>query len=74
MSASTSPRSPSRAWRSTDLSDDQGYDGGDAILAAWVQGLAPDPDLTVSAWADRHRRLTSVASAEPGIWRTDRTP
>ena len=74
MSASTSQRLPSRGSPSTDLSDDYGYDGGDQVLAAWLQGLAPDPDLTVSRWADRHRRLTSVASAEPGAWRTDRTP
>jgi phage terminase large subunit GpA-like protein len=37
-------------------------------------GLAPDPELTVSEWADRHRKLSSKASAEPGKWRTDRTP
>lgn len=74
MSASTSQRLPSRGSPSTDLSDDYGYDGGDQVLAAWLRGLAPDPDLTVSRWADRHRRLTSVASAEPGAWRTDRTP
>jgi phage terminase large subunit GpA-like protein len=34
----------------------------------------PPPRLTVSEWADRHRVLTSVASAEPGKWRTDRAP
>lgn len=34
----------------------------------------PPPDLTVSAWADAERRLSSEASAEPGIWRTDRAP
>jgi phage terminase large subunit GpA-like protein len=28
----------------------------------------------VSAWADEHRMLSSKASAEPGAWRTDRTP
>ena len=32
----------------------------------------PPPDLTVSAWADRFRRLSSESSAEPGAWRTDR--
>jgi hypothetical protein len=74
MSASTSQRLPSRGSPSTDLPDGHGYEGGDAVLAAWFQGLAPNPDLTVSGWADRHRRLTSVASAEPGAWRTERTP
>jgi phage terminase large subunit GpA-like protein len=35
---------------------------------------APPPDLTASEWADLNRRLSSEASAEPGRWRTDRTP
>lgn len=37
-------------------------------------GLTPDPILTVSEWADRHRILAPVSSAEPGFWRTSRTP
>jgi len=37
-------------------------------------GLRPDPILTVSQWADSHRYLSNKASAEPGKWRTDRTP
>ena len=41
---------------------------------AWRQGRLPDPSLTVSEWADRHRRLTSRGSNEPGPWRTARTP
>jgi phage terminase large subunit GpA-like protein len=41
---------------------------------AWRRGLAPEPSLTVSAWADRHRRLSGKDSAEPGPWRTSRTP
>lgn len=36
--------------------------------------LAPPPVLTVSEWADRFRRLSREASAEPGQWRTDRAP
>jgi phage terminase large subunit GpA-like protein len=36
--------------------------------------LRPPPQLTVSAWADRHRILGSRASSEPGPWRTARTP
>jgi phage terminase large subunit GpA-like protein len=39
-----------------------------------MHGLAPDPVLTVAEWADRHRVLSSVASAEPGRWSTSRTP
>jgi phage terminase large subunit GpA-like protein len=40
----------------------------------FLEGLRPEQPLTVSEWADRHRRLSSKASAEPGPWRTDRTP
>ncbi len=58
-----------------DLNDDiLGFDGAAEILRAWRSGLTPDPDLTVSQWADRHRRLGSRASAEPGRYRTVRTP
>ena len=32
----------------------------------------PPPDLTVSQWADRERRIPPEASAEPGMWRTSR--
>ncbi|MEO5338714.1 MAG: phage terminase large subunit family protein [Magnetospirillum sp. WYHS-4] len=28
--------------------------------------------MTISAWADAERRLSSEASAEPGRWRTER--
>lgn len=35
---------------------------------------APPEDLTVSEWADRYRILPPGQSAEPGAWRTDRTP
>ena len=39
-------------------------------LAAW----RPPDRLTVSQWADRHRFLDSKTSAEPGKYRTSRTP
>jgi phage terminase large subunit GpA-like protein len=42
--------------------------------AAFGQSLAPEPLLTVSNWADEYRLLSSTASAEPGRWRTARTP
>jgi len=51
-----------------------GFDGADEILREWSSGLTPDPDLTVSQWADRHRMLSSRASAEPGRYRTSRAP
>lgn len=31
-------------------------------------------DIKVSEWADKNRVLDSLTSAEPGQWRTDRTP
>jgi len=42
--------------------------------AAFMDGLRPEPMLRVSEWADEHRMLSSKASAEPGRWRTGRTP
>ena len=42
--------------------------------AGFLEGLRPEQPLTVSEWADKHRRLSSKASAEPGPWRTGRTP
>lgn len=41
--------------------------------AAWCKGLRPEPQMLVSEWADAFRRLPST-SAEPGRWRTSRTP
>ena len=37
-------------------------------------GARPDPLLTISQWADKYRTLSQRASAEPGAWRTERTP
>lgn len=36
--------------------------------------LRPDPQLTVSSWADRYRRLSSKSASEYGQWSTDRVP
>ncbi len=44
------------------------------ITAGLMLGLAREPVLRVSEWADRYRILSSSASAEPGHWRTARTP
>ncbi|MBL8235331.1 MAG: phage terminase large subunit family protein, partial [Bryobacterales bacterium] len=41
---------------------------------AFRRGLKPDPLLTVSQWADQHRRLSTKSASEPGPWRTSRTP
>lgn len=44
------------------------------VRRALADGIRPEPELTVSQWADEHRRLTRKASSEPGRWRTSRTP
>lgn len=41
---------------------------------AFLDGLTPEPDLTVSDWADKHRVLVQTSSAIPGRWETRRTP
>lgn len=45
-----------------------------SVREARANGLRPERQLTVSDWADAHRRLPKKSSAEPGPWRTDRTP
>ncbi len=52
----------------------EAFDGEDGLSAAWLGGLKPDPSLTVSEWADRHRVLSSRAASEAGPYRTARTP
>ncbi|MBK8174796.1 MAG: phage terminase large subunit family protein [Rhodospirillales bacterium] len=70
--------STSQSWRTSGPSSgdsiDLAFDGGDALLRAWCHGLTPDPDLTVSTWADRHRILSPRGANEAGPWRTSRTP
>ncbi len=50
------------------------FDGADAILRGWTDGLTPDPDHTVSTWADENRVLSPRGANEAGPWRTARTP
>ena len=59
-----------------DLTDglDLEFDGAEDILRSWRKGMRPDPDLTVSEWADEHRWLSSRGAAEPGRYRTARAP
>jgi len=74
MSDPSSTTSPRSSPISADDADALAFDGAQDVLRAWLAGLRPDPDLTVSEWADRHRMLSSRASAEPGRYRTARTP
>lgn len=51
------------------------YASADALLADVLgRALAPRKPLTVSQWADLHRRLSTKGSAQPGQWSTDRNP
>lgn len=49
-------------------------EGAEIYWKGFVDGFRPDPILSVSEWADRHRFLSQRASAEPGKWNTNRTP
>ena len=80
MSANSSTPSPTSGSRLHDEEDDNdltagldlGFDGAEDLLRVWRQGLRPDPNLTVSEWADQHRWLSSRGAAEPGRYRTAR--
>ncbi len=43
-------------------------------IAKAISGMQPPEDLTVTGWAEAHRRLSAESAAEPGPWRTERTP
>lgn len=46
----------------------------DPYELAFFDAARPERVLSVSQWSDEHRFLSNKASAEPGKWRTDRTP
>lgn len=48
--------------------------GSQLVRQVWFSSLEPEPLLTVSEWSDQNRVLSRAASAEPGPWRTSRTP
>ena len=39
-----------------------------------ISGMIPPDDMTVTQWAEAKRRLSAESAAEPGPWRTERTP
>lgn len=43
-------------------------------LKSALLNFKPPEQITVKEWADKYRRLSPENSAEPGRWRTDRTP
>ena len=44
------------------------------VVAKAMNGMLPPDDLTVTEWAENNRRLSAESAAEPGPWRTERTP
>jgi phage terminase large subunit GpA-like protein len=50
------------------------FEGRKIQAPAYRNGWIPPDPMTVAEWADRYRVLSSKGSAEPGPWRTDRTP
>jgi len=52
----------------------ESFDGAEDLARAWRSGLSPDPNFTVSNWADLHRILSPRGANEAGQWRTSRTP
>lgn len=57
------PRAPADPWPAVDRIED-------VTWPLW----APPPRVTLSEWADAYRVLDAGSSAEPGRWRTSRTP
>lgn len=50
-------------------------DGAATYRAAYMRGLRPDPELWIDEWADEYMRIPRESgAAEPGPYRTDRTP
>ncbi len=44
------------------------------IEEQFFKGVEPDSYMSVSEWADKYRVLSGKSAAEPGRWRTSRTP
>jgi phage terminase large subunit GpA-like protein len=50
-------------------------DGAEVYREAYFRGLHPDPDVWVDEWADEYMRIPrDTGAAEPGQYRTSRTP
>jgi len=50
-------------------------DGAEQYRSAYLRGLQPDPELWVDEWADQYMRIPrETGAAEPGPYRTERTP
>ena len=50
-------------------------DGAEQYRSAYMRGLQPDPELWIDQWADEYMRIPrDTGAAEPGPYRTERTP
>ena len=50
-------------------------DGAEVYREAYFRGLHPDPDVWIDEWADEYMRIPrDTGAAEPGQYRTSRTP
>ncbi|MDP9526142.1 phage terminase large subunit family protein [Pseudomonas protegens] len=50
-------------------------DGAEVYSEAYFRGLMPDPDVWIDEWADEYMRIPrDTGAAEPGQYRTSRTP
>lgn len=49
-------------------------EGTAALLRRCLECLKPPPEMTLSAWAERYRRISVETGAEPGRYRADRAP
>lgn len=49
-------------------------DGAQAYVSGFMRGIEPDPSLWVDEWADEYMRIPRGNGAEPGKYRTERTP
>ncbi|VVP05466.1 hypothetical protein PS903_03002 [Pseudomonas fluorescens] len=50
-------------------------DGAEVYREAFFRGLHPDPDVWIDEWADEYMRIPrDTGAAEPGQYRTSRTP
>ncbi|MDR0189752.1 phage terminase large subunit family protein [Pseudomonas yamanorum] len=50
-------------------------DGEEVYRDAYFRGLRPDPDVWIDQWADEYMRIPrDTGAAEPGQYRTSRTP
>lgn len=56
------------------MTNNENFDNLNTTIKRAVSNFKPPEMLTVTEWANKYRRLSAEISAEPGQWRTSRTP